>query len=419
MRDTEFGYMTDDEGLMSFRVGLPLSKRARAWGIAAADGQMGALVKLYRDWRLSGNDELLKAAWPAAKRALEFCWLPGGWDADQDGVMEGVQHNTMDVEYYGPNPQMGAWYLAALRSVAEMAHHVGEDSFAANCEKLFAHGSAWLDANLFNGEYYRHEIRPVASLEEIHPGLRHPSMGARDLSAPELQLGDGCLVDQLVGQFLAHVAGLGHLLNPDHVISTLRSIVKYNFKADFYDHANHMRSFVTGGESALVMASYPHGNRPPRPFPYFAEVMSGFEYTAAVGLAFEGQFDDALRIIGAIRDRYDGAKRNPFDEAECGHHYARAMASWAAVLAWSGFDYDGRSGDLRFRGNADDTRHIWSTGDAWGRWQQHGRHCTLTVSEGTLKLVTVTVTGLGRCELGAPRILSAGERLEVSHWPGT
>ena len=79
----------------------------------------------------------------------------------------------------------------------------------------------------------------------------------------------------------------------------------------------------------------------------------------------------------------------------------------------------GRSGDLRFRGNADDTRHIWSTGDAWGRWQQHGRHCTLTVSEGTLKLVTVTVTGLGRCELGAPRILSAGERLEVSHWPGT
>jgi non-lysosomal glucosylceramidase len=418
MRDTEFGYMTDDEGLMSFRVGLPLSKRARAWGIAAADGQMGALVKLYRDWRLSGDDNLLKAAWPAAKRALEFCWLPGGWDADQDGVMEGVQHNTMDVEYYGPNPQMGAWYLAALRSVAEMARYLGEDSFAADCEKLFAQGSAWLDANLFNGEYYRHEIRPVASLEDIHPGLRHPSMGARDLSEPELQLGDGCLVDQLVGQFLAHVAGLGHLLNPDHVLSTLRSIVKYNFKPDFYAHANHMRSFVIGGESALVMASYPHGNRPTRPFPYFAEVMTGFEYTAAVGLAYEGQFDDALRIIQAIRDRYDGAKRNPFDEAECGHHYARAMASWGAVLAWSGFDYDGRSGDLRFRGDASDVRHIWSTGDAWGRWQQNGRNCTLTVSEGSLKLAALTVTGLGRFELGAPRTLSVGERLEITDWPG-
>jgi len=283
---------------------------------------------------------------------------------------------------------------------------------------LFAQGSAWLDANLFNGEYYRHEIRPVASLEEIHPGLRHPSMGARDLSEPELQLGDGCLIDQLVGQFLAHVAGLGHLLNPDHILSTLRSIVKYNFKPDFYAHANHMRSFVIGGESALVMASYPHGNRPTRPFPYFAEVMTGFEYTAAVGLAYEGQFDDALRIIQAIRDRYDGAKRNPFDEAECGHHYARAMASWGAVLAWSGFDYDGRSGDLRFRGTASDVRHIWSTGDAWGRWQQNGRNCTLTVSEGSLKLAALTVTGLGRFELDAPRTLSVGERLEITDWPG-
>jgi hypothetical protein len=46
-----------------------------------------------------------------------------------------------------------------------------------------------------------------------------------------------------------------------------------------------------------------------------------------------------LEIIMAIRARYDGLKRNPFNEAECGHHYARAMASWAAILALSGFEY--------------------------------------------------------------------------------
>ena len=61
---------------------------------------------------------------------MEFCWIEGGWDADQDGVMEGCQHNTMDVEYYGPNPQMQAWYLGALKAVEKMAVHMGEKEFA-------------------------------------------------------------------------------------------------------------------------------------------------------------------------------------------------------------------------------------------------------------------------------------------------
>ena len=104
LREVEFAHATDSQGLMSFRVGLPLATAAQDWRVAAADGQLGSLVKLYREWRLSGDDELLRTLWPAARRALEFCWIPGGWDADRDGVMEGCQHNTMDVEYYGPNP---------------------------------------------------------------------------------------------------------------------------------------------------------------------------------------------------------------------------------------------------------------------------------------------------------------------------
>ena len=88
---------------------------------------------MYRDWQLSGDDELLKAHWPRVKRALEFAWIPGGWDADQDGVMEGAQHNTMDVEYFGPSPQMQFWYLGALRATEEMARSLGEDAFADQC----------------------------------------------------------------------------------------------------------------------------------------------------------------------------------------------------------------------------------------------------------------------------------------------
>jgi len=105
MREVEFRHATNADGLMAYRTFLPLD-RALEMGKAAADGQLGCLMKLYRDWQLCGDDDFLRRLWPSARRALEFCWIAGGWDADQDGVMEGCQHNTMDVEYYGPNPQM-------------------------------------------------------------------------------------------------------------------------------------------------------------------------------------------------------------------------------------------------------------------------------------------------------------------------
>ncbi|TDU90510.1 uncharacterized protein (DUF608 family) [Kribbella voronezhensis] len=388
LREVEFGHATDEQGLMSFRVGLPLAEAAQDWRVAAADGQLGCLVKLYRDWRLSGDDAMLAELWPAARRALEFCWIPGGWDADRDGVMEGCQHNTMDVEYYGPNPQMQSWYLAALRACEELARHAGEDELATECRRLFEYGSAWMDQNLFNGSYYRHEIRPPASADDVAPGLRE-RMGAADPTKPELQLGDGCLIDQLVGQALAHIAQLGHLHDPLLVATALRSILAHNGRTGFHDHFNNMRSYVLGDESAVLMCSYPRGNRPERPFPYFAEVMTGFEHILAVGLISEGLVDEGLEVISNIRARYDGERRNPFDEAECGHHYARAMASWGAVVALTGFDYDGRSGVMRFDPRYPSTNHFWSTGNAFGILTD----TELQVREGTLHLTELHLPG--------------------------
>jgi len=200
MREVEFNESTGSDGHMEFRAALPRG-RSSDWGLAAADGQLGCLVKLYRDWQLSGDDDFLRRVWPGARRALEFCWIEGGWDADRDGVMEGCQHNTMDVEYFGPNPEIGGWYLAALRAGEEMAAHLGETDFAAECRRLFEQGRAWIDANLFNGEYYEHQIRPQPDRSRIAPGLRRPEKyAAQNLDAPEHQVGNGCLVGQLVGQ---------------------------------------------------------------------------------------------------------------------------------------------------------------------------------------------------------------------------
>ena len=318
---------------------LDPAPRTPGFARAAADGQMGCLVRLYRDWRLCGDNDWLARLWPHARRAMAFCWVAGGWDADRDGVMEGCQHNTMDIEYYGPNPQMGFWYLAALRATAIMARAVDDTAFADTCDDLARRGRAWIEAHLFNGDYYEQRIRPVPRDEAVAAGLR-VGMGSNDPN--HFQLGRGCLVDQLVGQVLAHEAGLGRLADRKQLRATLQSIFRHNRRRPPETGVNPMRTYVLHDERGLVMASYPRGERPKHPFPYFNEFMTGFEYTAAVGLLQEGLTRAGLAVIGDVRRRYDGLRRNPFNEAECGHHYARALMSWAAVNAISGFSYDGR-----------------------------------------------------------------------------
>jgi uncharacterized protein (DUF608 family) len=394
MRDMEFGYATNQEGLMSFRIELPLDS-AQNYGRAAADGQMGCIMKFYREWQLSGDDTFLKKYWPMVKKSLEFCWIKGGWDANKDGVMEGAQHNTMDVEYFGPNPQMGFWYLGALKATERMANYLGEKPFAKTCGNLYANGSKWMDANLFNGEYYEQIIQPPMLAENVASGLM-VGMGAKDLTSPDFQLGKGVLVDQLVGQVLAHILDLGYLANPENIKKTNESIIKYNHRDDLSKHPNFMRSYALGDESALLMAAYP-GERPKYPFPYFTEVMTGFEYAAAVEMLYDGQDEIGLKTMSDIRARYDGKKRNPFNEAEFGNHYARSMMAWGAVLAYSGFHYSGVDKSMTFTSNPG--TYFWSNGYSWGTCEVKNKEAILKVLYGQVELDSFSLEGIGTKKL--------------------
>jgi uncharacterized protein (DUF608 family) len=413
MRDVEFLHATDEEGLQSFRVLLPLGTGGN--GLAAADGQLGSLVKLYREWRLCGDDAWLARLWPRAKRALEFCWLPGSWDADLDGVIEGCQHNTMDVEYYGPHPQIQGWYLAALRAAAAMARRLDDVGFAERCDELRVRGTEWMDEHLFNGDYFEQQIRP-ARPEDVRPGLRS-DMGPADPTRPTLQLGAGCLIDQLVGECMARLCGLGGLHDPDHVHRTLRSILQCNRREGFHDHLNPMRVYALSDETGLLMASYPRGEMPADPFPYHAEVMTGFEYVVGIHCLLEGMIEEGLRVFRDVRSRYDGDRRNPFDEAECGHHYVRAMASWGGILAWTGFHYDAVEGTFSVRSVPTAARWFWSSGSAWGTIAQRSespdrRTASLEVCEGEIRVERLRV-GDREGVFAEPRRLGAGERLEA------
>jgi non-lysosomal glucosylceramidase len=416
MREIEFLYATNDTGMMCFRTNLPLS-RSLEHGLAAADGQMGCIMKLYRDWQLSGDTRFLKRAWPKARKALEFCWIPGGWDADKDGVMEGCQHNTMDVEYFGPNPEIGVWYLGALRAAEEMARAVGDMAFADECHGLWERGSAWMDENLFNGEFYIHEIRPIPNADDIAKGLR-TDMGAKNLAEPDFQLGAACLVDQMVGQTMAHICGLGNLLNADHMKTALASIMKYNHRATMHGHFNHVRSYALGDDAGVLVATYPKGDRPKFPFPYAFEVWPGLEYTAAVHMLYEGMEEDGLRIIEDVRGRHNGRNRNPYNEVECGHHYARSMASWGAVPAYTGFHYSGTEGRVTFANAGKSATWFWSNGWAWGTCRQEPNgdavELTLSVLFGELPLSSVEIAGVGRKEFDEARTVRRGESVEVT-----
>ena len=312
MTELQFEHAMGKDGHIAFRIQLPLSAGKASAYMAAADGQMQCIIKAYENWKKGGGDAWLKRLWPKIRQALEFCWVPGGWDADVDGVMEGCQHNTMDVNYYGPNPQMEFLYLAALKAAAAMADATGDAAFAKRCRGLYLVGSAWTESNLFNGEWYEHKVA-----------------GKHDH-----QLAAGCLVDQLLGDYAARHVGLGPVADERHAAKTLDTILAKNASANVGPAYNCGRDFAFPEEPSLKMAWYPEGCMPDVPFPYYGENMTGFEYVVAANLAQRGRFAEAEKVVKDIRDRYDGRKRNPFDEAECGHHYSRALVAWSVLRAW-------------------------------------------------------------------------------------
>ena len=396
MRELEFLYATSEEGAMSFRILLPLAK-ARDWAFAAADGQYGCIVKLLREWRHSGDHEFLRHLWPMAKKAVEFSWLPGSWDADGDGVAEGSLHNTMDVEYFGPTGIIQIWYLAALAAASEMASAVDDHAFAQKCRQLLQKGATWTDEHLFNGSYYAQEIRPPTNFDQLRPEVRLPVMGAQDREHPEFQVGDGCLIDQLVGHVAARFAGLGAFLSQSHVEAALASIHRLNHVGRLGSFTNYMRTFGTLDDEGHVMLAYPEG-LPAHPMPYWSEVMTGFEYTYALALVQAGLRSYGEDVVGMVRRRYDGERRSPYDEAECGHHYARAMASWGLVHAIPGIDYDGRSATMSLTGDGPDGRWFWAVDGAWGSLYRSSRgaggvEVLIEVRSGNLRLQHLVVGG--------------------------
>jgi uncharacterized protein (DUF608 family) len=301
----------------------------------------------------------------------------------------------MDVEYYGPNPEVQSWYLAALAAAVEMAGAVGDREFAQTCADVLRTGMASTESVLFNGRYYQQRIIPPDDFSKISPHLRHTSMGAENATDPEFQVGDGCVIDQLVGDTYARLLGLPRVLDAENVKTALSSIHELNYIPDFGDWTNYMRTYAVKGERGHIVLSYPDG-LPDHPMPYWCEVWTGVEYVYAIGLVHEGRAELAEDVVAAARSRFSGKRRNPFDETECGHHYARPLSSWGLIPAMTGFLYDGRTGTMAFAPAPQPSRWFWSSGSAWGTVDQGPtvdgqRSVSLDVMDGRVRVDRVLV----------------------------
>jgi uncharacterized protein (DUF608 family) len=399
MREIDLLFNTDECGDMAFRTLVPLGPR---WKFKpAADGQMGTVMRAYREWQMCGDDIWLGKLWPSIKRALEFAWQH--WDADQDGVMEGEQHNTYDIEFDGPNTMMGTWYLGALRAAEEMARAMGEPDTAEKYHALFEEGSRSYDELCWNGEYY---VQRVPSIEDIsdlaqrEEGLRGSAV-RRGENQPRYQYGGGCLSNQLVGQFAAMVYGLGYLLPPEHVRQALQAVFRHNWRPCFFEHTSFERAFAINDDAGLVDCSWPYGDRPTLAFPSADGPLTGYEYQAASLMLYEGLFEEGFTIIRAVRERHDGERRNPWNEFECGDHYCRGMSNWAVLLALSGYQYSAPKGRLRLapRFKPQAFKSFWSAGTAWGSFEQQANDqkqtMVLSVRYGELFLQILELSWVG------------------------
>jgi uncharacterized protein (DUF608 family) len=403
LREMELVRSMDERGHVNFRAAIPDGPVDHTWH-AAADGQLGGIMKVFREWQISGDADWLKRMYPLAKRSLDYCILT--WDPDHRGGLFEPHHNTYDIEFWGADGMCTSIYLGALSAMRQMASGVGQQSDSAYYGDLAQKSARFMDDHLFKGEYYQQQVEYLDLRDKsFAQSVAHVDENSSEMQkllkreGPKYQYGTGCLSDGVIGAWMARIYGIETPLARNNVRSTLQSIFKHNFKADLSQHANAQRpGYAMGREPGLLLCSWPHGDKPTLPFVYSDEVWTGIEYQVASHLIEEGFVNEGLTIVKALRSRYDGRTRNPWNEYECGNYYARAMASYALIGALAGFRYSAAERTLWFapRLNVRPFTSFFSTAFGFGTIALHDRTVSIRLIEGELpidKMVFTDATG--------------------------
>ena len=369
--------------------------------IPAVDAQSGYVLRALREHQMSADDKFLRRLWPKIKLAME--WLIKK-DANNDGLIESNQHNTLDTDWFGKVAWLSGLYLAALAAAAQMADEIGEAEFATQCRKILAAGQKNFADQLFDGEYFSNKVDPK-HLDAINSGT-------------------GCEIDQVFGQSWAFQIGLPRVLPQKESVTSLKSLWRYNFSPDVgpYRAMNKPgRWYAMPGEAGFLMCSFPrrdwdfkqasgHG-KPDWAAGYFNECMNGFEHQVAGHMIWEGMVMEGLAVERAVHDRYHASRRNPWNEIECGDHYARSMASYGVYLAACGFENHAPKQHLGFapKLTPENFKCAFTSAEGWGSFSQKIEDGKLTAAIliywGKLKLNTIALAG----DAHSAKVLLAGQ----------
>ncbi|MFA7492252.1 MAG: GH116 family glycosyl hydrolase [Proteiniphilum sp.] len=369
LRETEFKVSQNEEGHQNFRANIPITPTEHNFH-AAADGQLGGIMKVYRDWRISGDTQWMKSLYPYVKKSIDYCIRT--WDPKRKGYLEEPHHNTYDIEFWGADGMCTSFYLGALTAFIEMSKTLGEPY--NDYRSLLTKGKEYMENNLFDGEYFIQKIQweglkapsPIDT-QSYGGAYSEEAIALLKKEGPKYQYGTGCLSDGILGMWMASVCGLPEIVDNSMVTSHLKSVHTYNLKPTLLDHYNPQRpTYACGEDGGLLLCSWPKGGALSLPFVYSNEVWTGIEYQVASHLMLKGEIEKGLEIVRVCRDRYDGSVRNPFNEYECGHWYARAMASYAMLQALTGVRYDAVDKILYIDSKIGDFTSFISTGTGFG-----------------------------------------------------
>ncbi len=343
LRNTEFCESQDEKGHQNFRAVLPIKPATHEFH-SAADGQLGGIMKVYREWRVSGDSNWMKKIFPMVQKSMDYSIAT--WDPRHAGVIEEPHHNTYDIEFWGPDGMHTSFYVGALQAIIAMGKFIGKD--VTTYQQLHTSAKKMMETVLYDGEFFIQQIK-VDGLNAKNPATEQSfggeyskeAKGLLQKEGPKYQYGKGCLSDGILGAWIGRMCGLEDTIDTSQITSHLKAVHKYNLKENLSEHANPQRpAYAMGDEGGLLLCTWPKGGKLSLPFVYSDEVWTGIEHQVASHLMLMGHVKEGLEILRASRNRYDGRIRNPFNEYECGHWYARALSSYGYLQALTGVRYD-------------------------------------------------------------------------------
>ncbi|HYW95657.1 MAG TPA: GH116 family glycosyl-hydrolase, partial [Bacteroidales bacterium] len=207
LRETEFHEDQSTAGHQTFRANLPIRPTGHGF-YAASDGQLGGIMKMYREWRISGDTEWLRSLWPQVKTSLDYCIRD--WDPRHTGALEEPHHNTYDIEFWGPDGMCTSFYVGALTAAVEMGKALNDE--VPLYKELLNKGLNRMNTDLYNGEYFFQEVQwtgldapnPVEASKISMGGAYSPeALKILEQEGPKYQYGNGCISDGVLGFWLS------------------------------------------------------------------------------------------------------------------------------------------------------------------------------------------------------------------------